>query len=347
MNFFVSRAFLIGVPVALAIYYLLPTARLQVPLLIGTSLVIFWFAAGNQVLLVCFAALVTAMTSLGAVQAQPARRRLALWIGVGLNLRLLIFFKYKRLLIPETLYRELFGTSPVMSAIYNFALPVGISFYVFHGISLVVDSYRDRAVIDASTEPPNTMTHLVKTYNYITFFPQIVAGPIVKGKAFYGQIRRKRLGDVRWWDAISALSQGYFLKEVNHQFIAAADGVLHLLDGIHFFSCAGIQYFEYLLGEADAELDDGSIVGLVRVKQATFGGNCGGLQGNFTYTARRSCLAHRSCDIEVDRRILEDRAVGCDTDLVVRWSCSPDAIEHLSTLALVKARDRLSLSCAS
>jgi hypothetical protein len=48
VNFFVSRAFLIGVPVALTIYYLLPTARLQVPLLIGTSLVIFWFAAGNQ-----------------------------------------------------------------------------------------------------------------------------------------------------------------------------------------------------------------------------------------------------------------------------------------------------------
>ena len=214
LNFFVSRAFLVGVPVALIIYYLLPTARLQVPFLISTSLAIFWFAAGNQVLLVCFAALVTAVTSLGAVQAQPVRRRLGLWIGVALNLALLIFFKYKRLLIPETLYRELFGASPVMSAVYDFALPVGISFYVFHGISLIVDSYRDRSVIDALLEPPNAMTHLVKTYNYITFFPQIVAGPIVKGKAFYGQIRRKRPGDVRWWDAITALSQGYFLKEV-------------------------------------------------------------------------------------------------------------------------------------
>jgi hypothetical protein len=214
VNFFVSRAFLIGVPVALTIYYLLPTARLQVPLLIVTSFVIFWFAAGYQVLLVCFAALVTAVTSLGAVQVQPAHRRIALWIGVGLNLAFLRFFKYKRLFIPETLYRELFGASPTMSAIYNFALPVGISFYVFNGISLIVDSYRDRGVIDALTEPPNAMTHLIKTYNYITFFPQIVGGPIVKGKAFYGQIRRKRLGDVRWWDAISALSQGYFLKEV-------------------------------------------------------------------------------------------------------------------------------------
>jgi alginate O-acetyltransferase complex protein AlgI len=214
VNFFVSRAFLIGVPIALTIYYLLPTARLQVPFLIGTSLVIFWLAAGSQVLLVCFAALVTALTSLGTVRVQPTRRRLALSIGVGLNLALLIFFKYKRLLIPETLYHGLFGTGPAMSAIYDFALPVGISFYVFHGISLIVDSYRDHAVIDASAEPPNAITHLVKTYNYITFFPQIVAGPIVKGKAFYGQIRRKRLGDVRWWDAVSALAQGYFLKEV-------------------------------------------------------------------------------------------------------------------------------------
>jgi len=131
----------------------------------------------------------------------------------------------------------------------------------------------------------------------------------------------------------------------DHQFIPPADSALHLLDGIHFFSYVGI--FEYLLGEANAELDDGRILGLVRVKQATFGGNCGGLLGNFTYTARRSCLGHRSCDIEVDRRILEDRVVGCDKDLVVRWSCSPDAIERVSTLALVKDGDRLSLCCAS
>jgi hypothetical protein len=98
---------------------------------------------------------------------------------------------------------------------------------------------------------------------------------------------------------------------------------IHLLDGIHFFRYAGIQYFEYLLGEADAELDDGRIVGLVREKQATFGGNCGGPEGNFTYTARRSCLGHRSCDTGVDRRILEDRVAGCDKDLGVRGAALP------------------------
>ena len=131
----------------------------------------------------------------------------------------------------------------------------------------------------------------------------------------------------------------------DHQFIPAADSAFHLLDGIHFFRYAGIQYFEYLLGEADAELDDGHVPGLVRVKQATLGGNCGGLQGNFTYSARRSCLGRRSCDIGVDRRVLEDRVVGCDKDLGVLWSCFPDTTERVSVLALVKAGDRLSLSC--
>jgi len=133
---------------------------------------------------------------------------------------------------------------------------------------------------------------------------------------------------------------------LDHQFIPAADSPLHLLDGIHFFRYAGIQYFEYLLGEADAELDDGRIPGLVKVKQATFGGNCGGLPGNFTYTSRRSCLGRRSCDIRIDRRILDDRVRGCDKDLVVRWSCSPDTTERVSTQTAVTAGDRLPLSCA-
>jgi hypothetical protein len=131
----------------------------------------------------------------------------------------------------------------------------------------------------------------------------------------------------------------------DHQFIAAADSALHLLDGIHFFRYAGIQYFEYLLGEADAELDDVRIAGLVRVKQATLGGNCGGLPGNVTYTARRSCLGRRICDIGIDQRILDDRVAGCDKDLVVQWSCSPDTSGRVSTQAAITAGDRLSLSC--
>jgi hypothetical protein len=131
----------------------------------------------------------------------------------------------------------------------------------------------------------------------------------------------------------------------DHQFISAADSPLHLLDGIHFFGYAGVQYFEYLLGEADAEFDNGYAAGLVRVKQATLGGNCGGLPGNFTYSARHSCLGRHSCDIGIDPRLLEDRVRGCDKNLVVRWSCTPNPAERVSTESNVTAADRLTLSC--
>ena len=133
----------------------------------------------------------------------------------------------------------------------------------------------------------------------------------------------------------------------DHQFIPAAGGSLHLSDGIHFFGYAGVQYFEYLLGEADAELDDGHAAGLVRVKQATLGGNCGGLSGNFTYTVRRWCLDRRSCDIAIDPRLLDDRVRGCDKNLVVRWSCTPIPAERISSESSVTAADRLTLSCGS
>jgi D-alanyl-lipoteichoic acid acyltransferase DltB (MBOAT superfamily) len=111
-----------------------------VPFLKRTSLVIFWFAAGGQVLLVCSAAL----ASLAAVQTQSSRHRLRLSIGVALNLALLIFFKYTRLQVSKALYRQLFCDSLAISALYDYALPVGVSSYVFHWISLI-DSYRDRA----------------------------------------------------------------------------------------------------------------------------------------------------------------------------------------------------------
>ena len=79
----------------------------------------FLVAAGNQVLFVCFAALVTTV-SLRAAQAQPAHRRLALWIGVGLNLALLIFFKSKRVADSGNTLQGTVRASPAMSAIYNF-----------------------------------------------------------------------------------------------------------------------------------------------------------------------------------------------------------------------------------
>lgn len=132
--------------------------------------------------------------------------------GVTANLLLLIFFKYKHLLIPKSVFIGSLGGDPFFLEIYNIALPVGISFYTFHGMSLIIDSYHSPETLAASHRNP--LIHCFKTMHYISFFPQIVAGPIAKGKFFYPQIIAKRFADINWPDALRALVQGYFLKEV-------------------------------------------------------------------------------------------------------------------------------------
>lgn len=117
---------------------------------------------------------------------------------------------------------------------------------------------------------------------------------------------------------IQAWHQGVRSAFLDHQFIPAASGVLHLVDGIHSFPYPSVPYLQYLLGEAGARLEGGRQAGLVQVKQATLGGNCGGLSGNFSYSARQSCTRLQSCEIGIDPRLLEDRVRGGAKDLIVR-----------------------------
>ena len=56
--------------------------------------------------------------------------------------------------------------------------------------------------------------HILDTAHYLTFFPQLVAGPITKGKNFFPQIVSKRLREIPWSDALWAIVLGLFLKRV-------------------------------------------------------------------------------------------------------------------------------------
>jgi alginate O-acetyltransferase complex protein AlgI len=96
-------------------------------------------------------------------------------------------------------------------------LPVGISFYTFHGISLVVDVFRARAASDVASplgRERGFLDHGMRTFFYLTFFPQLVAGPIVKAKDFYPQMGGKLFRDIHWYSVVKALIIGFFLKSV-------------------------------------------------------------------------------------------------------------------------------------
>ena len=211
-NFFTSPLFLLTCLGTFFAYYAFNSPKVQFVILGAVSLFIYWLAAGNLLFLLLFSATITGLFSYGSAYARSDRRKLCMIVGVLLNLSLLVFFKYKHLLLPRPVFENWFGADPAWQEIYSLALPIGISFYVFHGVSLIVDSYRNPLTLEASGR--HMATHWFKTLLYISFFPQIVAGPIAKGKFFYPQICLKKIRAVDWKGAIRALAQGYFLKEV-------------------------------------------------------------------------------------------------------------------------------------
>ena len=91
-------------------------------------------------------------------------------MGVGIavvgGIGLLAVFKYADFMIGTI--NGLFGLSLPLTGI---ALPIGISFFTFQGLSYVIDVYRDKSIVSRS---------FVKILLYISYFPQLIAGPIVK-----------------------------------------------------------------------------------------------------------------------------------------------------------------------
>ncbi len=147
--------------------------------------------------------------------AQP-RRRKVLAAALVFNLGALAFFKYAgllaRSLLPDGLWVK---WSPFLGDI---PLPIGISFYTFQGISLVMDLWRAGASGVPGASFPQTTRETIwfqqRTWFFKSFFPQLISGPIVKAHEFFHQIGHKRLCDVDWDGAVKHLVGGFFMKMV-------------------------------------------------------------------------------------------------------------------------------------
>ena len=128
-----------------------------------------------------FVLLLVAMTLVNAAAARmnrrftrPAARRAAVAAGVAFDLGVLAFFKYYGF-FTQSLESSFGISSPALSIV----LPIGISFFTFQAISYVVDVHR------GDTSPAPLLDFAV----YLAFFPQLVAGPIVRATEFLPQMR--------------------------------------------------------------------------------------------------------------------------------------------------------------
>ena len=193
---FTSWQFGIFVAIVFGAYYLPPFRTLQIQLLVIASL--FFYGYGQPELLPLLAVAVFG-TYLFLILALR-NRRIWLPLGIAFNLALLAFFKYKFLFIEPSL-NGLTGVAPI-DLVLKLPLPIGISFFVFHNISLLVDLTRQK------TSPPN----LTNVFLYIIFFPQLVSGPITRAEMFMPQINPKYFADIPFVEAAKWILTGFFFK---------------------------------------------------------------------------------------------------------------------------------------
>ena len=166
-------------PLVLLVYVLLPGIRSRNAWLLFASLVFYaWGEVGFVLILLSS---VLANYVLGrAIERDPTPRgrKGLVALAIVINLGLLAFFKYFNLGIGtlNTMLQAL-GAKPV--AAVNIPLPLGISFFTFHALSYVIDIYRRKQA--AAANPADVAL-------YIFFFPQLIAGPILRWNAIAPQL---------------------------------------------------------------------------------------------------------------------------------------------------------------
>lgn len=187
--------------------------------------------------------------------------RAAMVVGVVVNLVVLGFFKYYGFFVDSLLQAlEPLGLAPT-SLLIKVGLPIGVSFFTFCAISYVVDVYRQRQ------DPIPLLDFAV----YLSFFPHLVAGPIVRVSEFAPQLQRRRNRDRV--DAVRAarlICRGMFKKVVIANYLAtaivdpvfAAPGQAHNLELVVAAVAYAVQIYADFSGYTDMAIGIALLMGI-------------------------------------------------------------------------------------
>jgi alginate O-acetyltransferase complex protein AlgI len=206
---FNSISFAIFLPIVFALYWFAAKKdhKLQNILLLVSSYYFYACWDFRFLFLLIFSTLLDYYTGIKMHEAQNERmRKFWFWLSISVNLGFLGVFKYYNFFV-ESFADGLsqFGIEKHFSTL-SVILPVGISFYTFHGLSYVIDIYKRKI-----TPERNFIDYSV----FVSFFPLLVAGPIERATHLLPQIQRKREFDSN--KAIDGLRQilwGLFKKLV-------------------------------------------------------------------------------------------------------------------------------------
>jgi alginate O-acetyltransferase complex protein AlgI len=218
---FTSLTFLIFFMVVFSAYWLTKNNAARLYILLAGSTVFYGWWDWRFLALIALVIGVSWGSALMMARPMASKRskNLALGVGVGVSLIVLGIFKYTGFFADS--FAELFtklGLRADMPTL-RIILPVGISFYIFQAISYMADVRR--GVLKAEARLPRVAL-------YIAFFPQLVAGPIVRAASFFPQMDRpKRLGQKAVVVGLRAFAVGFVYKAL------LADNIAPVVDQVY------------------------------------------------------------------------------------------------------------------
>lgn len=206
---FNSLSFTIFLPIVFFLYWFVTQKNLKTQNILLLVSSYFFYACWDYrfLFLLMFSTLLDYYTGLKMEQAGSKKsKKFWFWLSVIINLGFLGVFKYYNFFIDSFAYGlSQLGIESHFPTL-NVILPVGISFYTFHGLSYVIDIYNDKIKAEKS---------FVDYAVFVSFFPLLVAGPIERATHLLPQIKRKRT--FNYTQAIDGLRQilwGLFKKIV-------------------------------------------------------------------------------------------------------------------------------------
>jgi len=269
---FNSVSFAIFLPVVFLLYWFATkkNLRLQNILLLVSSY--FFYACWDWrfLFLLVFSTFLDYFTGMKIHDAANRKwKSIWLWISVGINLGFLGVFKYYNFFAESFADGMNMVGLQVNPAMLNFILPVGISFYTFHGLSYVIDLYKERIKPEKD---------FINYSVFVSFFPLLVAGPIERATHLLPQIVKPREFDyTRAADGLRQILWGLFKKIViadncaeyaNVIFNSSADqSGSTLLLGALFFT---FQIYGDFSGYSDIALGTARLFGIELLRNFAF-----------------------------------------------------------------------------
>lgn len=269
---FDSIDFIVFLPTLFFLYWFVFNRSLQLQnfLIVAASALFYGWWDVQFLLLILFSIVVDFSVGRGLANTEdPRKRKWLLWTSLFFNIGLLMYFKYCNFFVKSFLEAFSFLGTEIGPSSLNIILPVGISFYTFQTLSYTIDVYNKKLA------PTND---LIKFAAFVSFFPQLVAGPIEKAIDLLPQFSVKRKFD--YANAVNGLRQilwGFFKKIVIADNCAKYANMVFdnselcngstLLLGILFFS---FQIYSDFSGYSDIAIGTSRLFGFRLTKNFAF-----------------------------------------------------------------------------